>query len=80
MRSLAGPAVSILEEGLEEWERALRINLIGCFLAIKTVAPHMARAGKGSIVLTASVAGLRSGAGPSAYRLLPANLHPKGSE
>ncbi|RZJ91374.1 MAG: SDR family oxidoreductase, partial [Brevundimonas sp.] len=30
-------------------------------------APVMAKAGKGSIICTASVAGLRSGAGPSPY-------------
>jgi NAD(P)-dependent dehydrogenase (short-subunit alcohol dehydrogenase family) len=64
---IAGLPVSILDERLEDWERTLRVNLIGCFLAIKAVAPHMVKAGKGSILLTASVAGLRSGAGPSAY-------------
>jgi NAD(P)-dependent dehydrogenase (short-subunit alcohol dehydrogenase family) len=45
----------------------LRVNLIGPFLALKHAAPVMRDAGGGSIVCTASVAGLRSGAGPSAY-------------
>ncbi|HMJ09985.1 MAG TPA: SDR family NAD(P)-dependent oxidoreductase [Polyangiaceae bacterium] len=64
---ISGLPVTILEERLEDWERTLRVNLIGCYLAIKTVAPEMIKAGKGSIILTASVAGLRSGAGPAAY-------------
>lgn len=64
---ISGLPVPILEERLEDWERTLRVNLIGCYLAIKTVAPEMAKAGRGSIILTASVAGLRSGAGPAAY-------------
>ena len=45
----------------------LRVNLIGPFLAIKHAAPPIAQRGKGAIVLTASVAGLRSGAGSPAY-------------
>jgi NAD(P)-dependent dehydrogenase (short-subunit alcohol dehydrogenase family) len=64
---IAGLPVGLLDESLEDWERTLRVNLIGPYLAIRTVAPVMAAAKKGSIILTASVAGLRSGAGPSAY-------------
>ncbi|CAN5204016.1 SDR family oxidoreductase [soil metagenome] len=51
----------------DDWALILRVNLIGPFLAIKHAAPIMAKAGKGSIICTASVAGLRSGAGPSPY-------------
>lgn len=51
----------------EDWELILRVNLIGPFLAIKHAAPIMQKQGKGSIICTASVAGLRSGAGPSPY-------------
>jgi NAD(P)-dependent dehydrogenase (short-subunit alcohol dehydrogenase family) len=49
------------------WMEVLRINLIGPFLAIKHASPIMRAAGKGSIVCTASVAGLRSGAGGIPY-------------
>ncbi|MEH3159157.1 MAG: SDR family NAD(P)-dependent oxidoreductase [Sphingomonas taxi] len=45
----------------------LRVNLIGPFLAIKHAAPRIAERGGGAIVLTASVAGIRSGAGSPAY-------------
>ena len=51
----------------EFWMEVLRINLIGPFLAIKHASPIMRAAGKGSIICTASVAGLRSGAGGIPY-------------
>jgi len=41
--------------------------LIGPFLAIKHGAPHLKARGGGSIICTASVAGLRAGAGGAAY-------------
>jgi NAD(P)-dependent dehydrogenase (short-subunit alcohol dehydrogenase family) len=49
------------------WLDLLRINLVGPFLAIKHASPIMKAAGKGSIICTASVAGLRSGAGGLPY-------------
>ena len=45
----------------------LKVNLIGPFLAIKHASPIMRAAGKGSIICTASVAGIRSGAGGVPY-------------
>ena len=45
----------------------MRVNLIGPFLAIKYAAPRIKERGGGSIICTASVAGLRSGAGGPAY-------------
>lgn len=59
--------IPIVEESVQEWERLLRVNLIGAFLAVQMAAPRLAKQGKGSIILTASVAGLRSGAGSAAY-------------
>ena len=50
-----------------DWMNILSINLIGPFLAIKYAARIMVPAGKGSIICTASVAGLRSGAGGPPY-------------
>ena len=50
-----------------DWMNILSINLIGPFLAIKYAARVMVPAGKGSIICTASVAGLRSGAGGPPY-------------
>jgi NAD(P)-dependent dehydrogenase (short-subunit alcohol dehydrogenase family) len=45
----------------------LRVNLIGVFLAIREGARVMVPQGGGAIVATASVAGIRSGAGGMAY-------------
>ncbi len=51
----------------ETWAETLRVNLIGPFLAVKYAAPEIETRGSGSILATASVAGLRSGAGPAQY-------------
>ncbi len=50
-----------------EWRAVLEVNLIGVFLAIKHAARVMVPNKKGSIVCTASVAGIRSGAGGGPY-------------
>ena len=49
------------------WAEVLRVNLIGPFCAVKHAAPAIRDSGGGAIVCTASVAGLRSGAGPAPY-------------
>ncbi len=52
----------------QDWMNILSINLIGAFLAIKYAARVMVPAERGgSIICTASVAGLRSGAGGPPY-------------
>jgi NAD(P)-dependent dehydrogenase (short-subunit alcohol dehydrogenase family) len=56
-----------LEQTGEQWLELLRINLVGPYLAIKHASKAMREKGKGSIICTASVAGLRSGAGGPAY-------------
>ena len=55
------------EQTVEHWQEILRINLIGPFLAIKYAMPHMIKQKYGSIVCTASVAGLKSGASGHPY-------------
>jgi NAD(P)-dependent dehydrogenase (short-subunit alcohol dehydrogenase family) len=64
---ISGGLVPLLEQTVEQWQEILRINLIGPFLAIKHSMPHMVKQGHGSIVLTASVAGLKSGASGHPY-------------
>ena len=64
---ISGGLASIFEQTPEDWQEILRVNLIGPFLAIKHAAPAMKERGGGSIVCTASVAGLRAGAGGPAY-------------
>lgn len=64
---ISGGLVPLLEQTVEQWQEILRINLIGPFLAIKHSMPHMTKQGFGSIICTASVAGLKSGASGHPY-------------
>jgi NAD(P)-dependent dehydrogenase (short-subunit alcohol dehydrogenase family) len=64
---ISGGLASIFEQTPEDWQDILRVNLIGPFLAIKHAAPAIKERGGGSIIATASVAGIRSGAGGPAY-------------
>jgi NAD(P)-dependent dehydrogenase (short-subunit alcohol dehydrogenase family) len=57
----------LLQQTTEDWLGVLKVNLLAPFLAIKHAAPHMVQQGRGSIVLTASVAGLRANAGGAPY-------------
>ncbi|OSI67402.1 oxidoreductase [Bradyrhizobium canariense] len=62
-----GSALGLSDQTVEHWQEVLRINLIGPFLAIKHASPHMLRQKCGSIICTASVAGLKAGAGGHPY-------------
>jgi NAD(P)-dependent dehydrogenase (short-subunit alcohol dehydrogenase family) len=64
---VSGGLASLFEQTVEDWQAILQTNLIGPFLAIKHAAPAMKENGGGSIICTASVAGLRAGAGGPAY-------------
>ena len=64
---ISGGLVPLFEQTVEQWQEILRINLIGPFLAIQKAAPLMIRRGAGSIICTASVAGLRANAGGNPY-------------
>ena len=65
---ISGGMASIFDLTPEAWTEVLRVNLIGPWLMIKHAGKLMADAGKGgSIICTASVAGIRSGAGGPAY-------------
>ena len=52
---------------LEDVKAIIDRNLLSCILACKAVVPGMRRLGGGSIINTASVAGLAAGYGPFAY-------------
>ena len=71
---IGGTLGSVLDSEVEEWTEVLRVNLIGPFLAIKHAAPKMKDRGGGSIICTASVAGLRSGAAGPAYSAAKAGV------
>jgi NAD(P)-dependent dehydrogenase (short-subunit alcohol dehydrogenase family) len=64
---ISGGLVPLFEQTVEHWQEILRVNLIGPFLAIKHAGRLMVAKGSGSIVCTASVAGLRANAGGNPY-------------
>jgi NAD(P)-dependent dehydrogenase (short-subunit alcohol dehydrogenase family) len=64
---VSGGLAGLFDQSPADFEEILRVNLIGPWLAIKYAAPHMKQRGGGSIVCTASVAGIRAGAGGVAY-------------
>jgi 3-oxoacyl-[acyl-carrier protein] reductase len=58
----------------EDWERAFRINVLGPVNAIKAAVPVMRAQRSGSIVLTASVAGLTAWTHSSPYCVTKAGV------
>jgi NAD(P)-dependent dehydrogenase (short-subunit alcohol dehydrogenase family) len=64
---ISGGLVPFFEETVERWTEVLKINLIGTFLLAKYAAMEMVKRKHGSIICTASVAALRSGAGGVPY-------------
>ncbi|HTU12182.1 MAG TPA: SDR family NAD(P)-dependent oxidoreductase [Allosphingosinicella sp.] len=61
------PTSGYFDTSPEIWLETLRINLVGPFLAVKHATPAIQASGGGAILCTASVAGLRSGAGGAHY-------------
>jgi NAD(P)-dependent dehydrogenase (short-subunit alcohol dehydrogenase family) len=63
-----GGALGPLEEiGADDWDRSLAVLLRGVFLGMKYAIPEMRKRGGGSIISTASIAGLRGYPGLHAY-------------
>ncbi|MBU2514918.1 SDR family oxidoreductase [bacterium] len=61
------------QEG-ENWQEVYSINVLGAVYMMKYAAKHMCERKSGAFVNTASVAGIRSGAGPNAYSASKAAL------
>ena len=55
---IAGPTARVEDIALSDWRTCVSVNLEGAFLAAKHAVPMMKRAGRGSICLTSSTAGL----------------------
>jgi NAD(P)-dependent dehydrogenase (short-subunit alcohol dehydrogenase family) len=64
---ISGGLTGLLEHSVEDWQQILQVNLVGPFLLVKHAAQEIMKKGSGSIICTASVAGIRSGAGCPAY-------------
>jgi len=77
---IGGGLVPLADQTPEHWQEVLRVNLIGPFLAVKHSIPHMVKQGHGSIVCTASVAGLKANASGSSLRCEQGGRHQPGSD
>jgi NAD(P)-dependent dehydrogenase (short-subunit alcohol dehydrogenase family) len=53
------PVGGCVELPEEQWDKALRVNLTGCFLACKHALPYMEKQGRGVLLTTSSIAALR---------------------
>ena len=63
-----GGAVGPLEQiSVEDWDKSFAVLMRSVFLGMKYAVPEMRKAGGGSIISTASVAGIRGFAGLHAY-------------
>src|SRR5438132_222684 len=61
------PTGPLLEQTESDWDKTIAVDLKGVFLALKYEIAHMVTAGGGSIVNTASIAGLIADPGMSPY-------------
>lgn len=64
---ISGGVPPMLAQTVDDWTEILRVNLIGVFLGVKYASEAMIPNRKGSIICTASVGGIRYGAGNAAY-------------
>jgi 3-oxoacyl-[acyl-carrier protein] reductase len=64
----------MIKHGEDDWDEVLRVNLKGCFNAVKAVLPSMIQAGRGHIVNVSSRSGLRGKAGQAAYSASKASV------
>lgn len=72
---LQGGFVPLDELDVETWQRVIAVNLTGSFQVAKAVAPAMKAAGRGTIVLIASGAGVRGGSSSVAYGSSKGGVH-----
>lgn len=58
----------LLKDDLADFDRIMRVNVLGVMAGTKFAARHMAEAGGGSIVNMASIGGIQAGGGVMTYR------------
>lgn len=67
-------ARSVIETDVADWDRVLDVNVKSAYLMSRAAIPFMREGGDGSIVNTASVAGLKPGADETAYSVSKAAM------
>jgi 3alpha(or 20beta)-hydroxysteroid dehydrogenase len=58
---------ALLDTSLTDFQRVLNVNLVGCFLGMRTIAPLMMKQGRGSIVNISSIDGMKGANSIGAY-------------
>ncbi|MFK7966011.1 MAG: SDR family NAD(P)-dependent oxidoreductase [Burkholderiaceae bacterium] len=58
---ITGPAGDAVDLDLDEWDKAMRVNVTSMMLMARFAIPHMRQLGRGAIVNISSVAGLQGG-------------------
>ncbi|HMS19864.1 SDR family NAD(P)-dependent oxidoreductase [uncultured Sphingorhabdus sp.] len=71
LATCAGVSVegSVTQFELDNWHRALAINLTGTMLSCRAVVPHMVRQKSGAIVTVSSIYGMTGGPGNTPYNV-----------
>lgn len=64
---LLPPTAPLAEQTEADWHRIIAVDVTGVFLCLKHELAHMAKVGRGAIVNTASVAGIRADPGMAPY-------------
>jgi NAD(P)-dependent dehydrogenase (short-subunit alcohol dehydrogenase family) len=64
---IEGKVAPLVDYPLEAFDKVMRVNVRGAFLAIQAAAPAIAKRGRGAILVTSSVAGWIGSSGLSAY-------------
>lgn len=60
-------SANIVDLDIATWRKTMAVNLDGAFLGLRTAMRAMKKAGRGSVVLTSSVSGIKAAAGTAAY-------------
>lgn len=64
---IEGKVAPLEQQEAAMFDKVIAINVRGAWLGLKHVLPHMYKAGRGSVINTSSVAGLRGSAGVLPY-------------
>lgn len=64
---LLPPTAPLADQTEDDWARIMRVDVTGVFLCLKRELAQMTKVGRGAIVNTASVAGLRADPGMAPY-------------
>lgn len=66
---------NLFDEDFSDFDRVMRVNLLGVMLGTQVAARHMAQHGGGSIINTSSISGVQAGYGLPCYRTAKAAVN-----